>query len=42
MTDIRFSDADWTKVRPFLRQESRAYIGRDEQARRRYRKGSRE
>ena len=36
MTDIRLSDADWTKIHPFLRQESRAYIGRDELACRRF------
>ena len=36
MIDIRLSDADWTKIHAFLRQESRAYIGRHEQARRRF------
>jgi transposase len=36
MTDIRLSDEDWNKIHAFLRQESRAYIGRDEQARRRF------
>ena len=36
MTDIRLSDADWTKVHAFFRQESRAYIDRDEQACRRF------
>ena len=30
MTDIQLSDEDWSKVREFLRQESRAYLGRDE------------
>jgi len=32
MTDIRLIDEDWRKMREFLRQESRAYIGRDEQS----------
>ncbi len=32
MTDIRLSDADWDKIREFLRQEPRAYVGRDELA----------
>jgi transposase len=36
MTDIRLSDDEWGKIREFLRQESRAYIGRDEQACRRF------
>ena len=36
MTDIRLSDDDWSKIREFLRQESRAYVGRDEQACRRF------
>jgi transposase len=36
MTDIRLSDADWGKIREFLRQESRAYLGRDEQSCRRF------
>ena len=36
MTDIRVSDADWDKIRAFLRQESRAYVGRDELACRRF------
>ena len=36
MTDIRLSDADWGKIREFLRQESRAYVGRDEHSCRRF------
>jgi transposase len=36
MTDIRLSDPDWGKIREFLRQEPRAYVGRDEQACRRF------
>lgn len=36
MTDIRLSDEDWGKIREFLRQESRAYVGRDEHSCRRF------
>ena len=36
MTDIRLSDEEWGKIREFLRQESRAYVGRDEHACRRF------
>jgi transposase len=36
MSDIRLSDEDWSKIRAFLRQEPRAYVGRDEQACRRF------
>jgi transposase len=36
MTDIRLSDDDWTKIRDFLRQDPHAYVGRDEQACRRF------
>ena len=36
MTDIRLSDEEWGKIREFLRQESRVYISRDEQACRRF------
>ena len=36
MTDIRVSDAEWDKIREFLRQEPRAYVGRDELACRRF------
>jgi transposase len=36
MTDIRLSDEEWGKMREFLRQESRAYVGRDEDACRRF------
>ncbi len=36
MTDIRLSDAEWSKIHAFLRQESRANIGQDEHACRRF------
>lgn len=36
MTDVRLSDNDWLKIRGFLRQEPRAYVGPDEQACRRF------
>lgn len=36
MTDIRVSDEEWGKIHAFLRQESRAYIGQDEQGCRRF------
>ena len=36
MTDIRLSDADWGKLREFLRQEPHAYLGRDETSCRRF------
>src|SRR5215813_8957014 len=36
MTAIRSSDANWDKIRECLRQESRAYVGRDELACRRF------
>lgn len=36
MTDIRLSDDEWGRIRDCLRQEPRAYIGRDEQACRRF------
>jgi transposase len=36
MTATRLSDDEWGKVRAFLRQEPRAYVGRDEQACRRF------
>jgi transposase len=36
MTDIPLSDEEWGKMRKFLRQESRVYVGRDEQACRRF------
>jgi transposase len=36
MTDIRLSDAEWGKIRDFLRQEPRAYVGRDDQSCRRF------
>jgi transposase len=36
MTDVRLSDEDWRKIREFLRQELRAYIGRDEHSCRRF------
>jgi transposase len=36
MTDVRLSDDQWTKIREFLRQDPNAYIGKDEQACRRF------
>jgi transposase len=33
---MRLSDADWGKIRALLRQEARAYVGRDEHACRRF------
>ena len=36
MTDIRLSDAEWSKIHAFLRQEPRAYVGQDEHACRRF------
>lgn len=36
MTDVGLSDNDWIKIRKFLRQEPRAYVGTDEQACRRF------
>ena len=35
-TDIRLSDEEWGKIRDFLRQEPHAYLGRDEDACRRF------
>lgn len=32
MADIRLSDEEWGKIRECLRQESRVYLGRDEQS----------
>jgi len=36
MTDTRLSDEQWTKIRDFLRQDPNAYLGKDEQACRRF------
>ena len=36
MTDVKLSDAEWIKVRDFLQQEPRVYVGKDEQACRRF------
>ena len=36
MTDVRLSDDQWTKIRGFLRQEPNVYLGKDEQACRRF------
>ena len=36
MTDVRLSDDQWTKIRGFLRQEPNAYLGKDQQACRRF------
>jgi transposase len=32
MTQVRLSDAEWTKIRDFLRHTPNAYIGKDEAA----------
>ena len=36
MTDIIFTPNQWKKLREFLKQEENAYVGKDEQACRRY------
>ena len=36
MTDVRLTDDQWTKIRDFLRQDPNTYIGKDEQACRRF------
>lgn len=36
MTDVRLTDEQWTRIRDFLRQDPNAYIGKDEQACRRF------
>ena len=36
MTDIRLSDAEWSKLREVLRQEPHAYLGRDDTSCRRF------
>lgn len=36
MRDVRLSDDDWTKLLAFLRHEPRAYVGKNEQACRRF------
>lgn len=36
MTEVRLSDEEWSKIQAFLRQEPRAYVGRDEHACRRF------
>jgi transposase len=36
MTDVRLTDKQWAKIRDFLRQDPNTYIGKDEQACRRF------
>ena len=36
MTDVRLTNDQWTKIRDFLRQDPNTYIGKDEQACRRF------
>ncbi len=36
MTTVRLTDDQWAKIRAFLRSDPRAYLGRDEQACRRF------
>ncbi len=36
MTDVRLADDQWTKIRDFLRDAPNVYVGKDEQACRRF------
>jgi len=36
MTDIKLTDNQWTKIRNFLLQDPNAYVGKDEEACRRF------
>ena len=36
MTDVRLTDDQWTEIRDFLREDPNAYVGKDEQAWRRF------
>ena len=36
MTDVRLSDEEWEKVRDFLQEDPNVYVGKDEQACRRF------
>ena len=36
MTDVRLTDEQWTKIRDFLLQDPNAYVGKDEEACRRF------
>ncbi len=36
MTDVRLTNDQWEKIRDFLKQDPNAYIGKDEQACRRF------
>jgi transposase len=36
MTNVRLTDNQWTKIRDFLSQDVRAYIGKDEEACRKF------
>jgi transposase len=36
MSDMRLTEKQWAKIRDFLREEPNAYIGKDEQACRRF------
>jgi transposase len=36
MSDVRLTDDQWTKIREFLREDPNAYVGKDEQACRRF------
>jgi transposase len=36
MSDVRLTDDQWTKIRDFLREDPNAYVGKDEQACRRF------
>lgn len=36
MTDVTLSDEEWAKIREFLKQDTNAYVGKDEEACRRF------
>ncbi|MEQ8672484.1 MAG: hypothetical protein RLP44_29045 [Aggregatilineales bacterium] len=36
MTDVRLTDEQWTKIREFVLQDPNAYMGKDEDAYRRF------
>ena len=36
MTDVKLTDSEWEKIREFLRADRNVYVGKDEQACRRF------
>ena len=36
MTDVKLTDSEWEKIREFLRADPNVYVGKDEQACRRF------